>query len=290
MNVKVGQVVKEDEHWDLVLTPRSKLFSLPWREVIKYRDLLYMFVKRDVVTVYKQTLLGPLWFFIQPILTTVVFMVVFGAIAGIPTDGVPRVLFYSSGIIIWNYFSETLLNTSRTFTENVGLFGKVYFPRIIMPVSKVIAGLLKFLIQFLFFIAVLLYYIFNDTSIRPNIYILMVPVLVMLMASIGLAFGIIFTSLTTKYRDLTFLIQFGIQLMMYATPVIYPLSSIPEKWKTIIMLNPVTHIVEGFRYAFLGSGSWSWFGLGYTTGFTIVILIIGMLIFNRVEKTFVDTV
>ena len=283
-------VRKQEQAWDLILTPKTSLLSFQWREVWRYRDLLQMFVKRDVVTLYKQTILGPLWFFIQPILTTIVYMVVFGGIAGISTDGLPRILFYSAGIVIWNYFSETLNTTSRTFIENTGLFGKVYFPRLIMPLSKVVSGLLKFLIQFSFFMVVFVVFLVKGTTAQPNIYILLVPFLIVLMAGLGLGFGIIFTSLTTKYRDLNFLIQFGVQLLMYATPVIYPISVIPEKYKPFILLNPITYIVEGFRYAFLGVGTWSWQGLGYTSVFAIIVLTLGVLIFNKVEKTFMDTV
>lgn len=280
----------KEKDWDLVLTPRASLFSFPLHELWQYRDLLRMFVVRDIVTLYKQTVLGPLWFFIQPVLTTVVYMVVFGGIAGISTDGLPKILFYSAGVVTWNYFSETLTATSRTFIENAHLFGKVYFPRLIMPVSKVASGLLKFIIQFSFFVVLLAGFILNGTLINPNINIVFVPALVFLMAGLGLGFGIIFTSLTTKYRDLNFLIQFGVQLLMYATPVIYPLSAIPEKYKFYIMLNPITYIVEGFRYAFLGVGSWSWGGLLYSTIFTFSTLILGALIFNKVERTVMDTV
>lgn len=276
--------------WDVVLTSKVKLFSFPWKEVWAYRDLLLMFVKRDIVTIYKQTILGPLWFFIQPILTTIVYIVVFGGIAGISTEGVPRILFYSSGIVLWNYFSEVFTMTSRTFIENAGLFGKVYFPRIIVPAAKVISGLLKFLVQIIFFLAVFFYHIFTGIEVHPNAYLFFLPLLVILMAGIGLGFGIIMTSLTTKYRDLVFLIQFGVQLFMYATPVIYPLSAIPDKYKVYILLNPLTYIVEGFRFAFLGIGQWSWDGLLYSTVFMVVFLAVGLIIFNKVEKTFMDTV
>jgi lipopolysaccharide transport system permease protein len=290
INQSKDEFVKKETNWDIVLTPKASLFSFPWGEVWRYRDLLRMFVKRDVVTLYKQTILGPLWFFIQPILTTVVYMVVFGGIAGISTDGLPRILFYSSGVVAWNYFSESFTTTSRTFIENANLFGKVYFPRIIVPVSKVVSGLLKFLVQFLFFVAVLAYHLAIGTGVNPNLNIVFFPFLVLLMAGMGLGFGVIFTSLTTKYRDLTFLLQFGVQLLMYATPVIYPVSTIPDKYRMYILMNPITHIVEGFRYAFLGTGSWSWGGLGYATGFTIILLTIGALIFNRVQRTFMDTI
>lgn len=281
---------KIQEDWDLEIRPKSKLFSFPVREVWRYRDLLNMFVRRDIVTMYKQTILGPLWFFIQPILTTVVYIVVFGGIAGISTGGVPKILFYSAGIVTWNYFSESFTNTSKTFIENSSLFGKVYFPRILVPISKVISGLLKFLVQFMFFLVVLLYHLHIGTEIHPNRFMLFVPVLVLIIAGLGMGFGIIFTSLTTKYRDLVFLIQFGIQLMMYATPVIYPLSSIPEEYKIYILANPVTHLLEAFRFAFLGAGTWSWGGVVYAAVFASILLFSGTLIFNKVEKTFMDSV
>lgn len=283
--------IQQEEQWDIVLTPRTSLFSFPWREVWHYRDLLIMFVKRDVVTLYKQTILGPLWFFIQPILTTVVYMVVFGGIAKISTEGVPRIVFYSAGIVLWNFFSESFTTTSKTFIENANLFGKVYFPRIIVPAAKVVSGLLKFFIQFAFFLSVLCYHLFTGTDIHPQLYyLLFVPVLVLIMAFMGLGIGIIFTSLTTKYRDLTFLIQFGVQLMMYATPVIYPLSVIPEKYKVYILMNPVTHVVEAFRVAFIGIGTWSWDGIGYSALFSAAVLLLGVMVFNKVEKSFMDTV
>lgn len=282
---------REISDWDVILTSKVKLFSFPWAEVWRYRDLLTMFVKRDVVTLYKQTILGPLWFFIQPILTTIVYIIVFGGIAGISTAGVPRILFYSAGIVMWNYFSEVFTLTSKTFIENAGLFGKVYFPRILVPLAKVVSGLLKFVIQMAFFLGVLIYHIAKGTeSIFPNNFIWFLPLLVIIMAIMGLGFGIIFTSLTSKYRDLTFLIQFGVQLVMYATPVIYPLSVIPAKYRTIIELNPLTHIVEAFRFSFLGIGTWSWGGLCYSSIIAVVFLTIGLVIFNRVEKTFMDTV
>jgi lipopolysaccharide transport system permease protein len=281
----------QEENWDLVIQPKKGLLDIDLKEIWRYRDLLYMFVKRDIVTVYKQTILGPVWFVIQPILTTAIYVVVFGKIANIPTDGIPMLLFYLSGIIIWNYFSECFSVTSRTFTENAGIFGKVYFPRLISPISKVASGLIKFTIQFGLFLAVFLYFVIKGNSVvHPNIYILLTPYLLILMGGLGLGFGIIFTSLTTKYRDLSFLIAFGIQLLMYATPVIYPVSAIPAKLKVYIMANPMTSILETFKYAFLGSGSFSWTGIIYSTVFTVVVLIIGVVIFNRTERTFIDTV
>lgn len=279
-----------DDEWDLVIKPHAGFLTLNLRDLYRYKDLLSMFVKRDVITVYKQTILGPIWFIVQPILTTAIFMLVFGNIAGISTDGLPQPLFYLSGIVIWNYFAEVFNATSKTFIENANIFGKVYFPRLILPLAKVVSGLIKFLIQFVFFMALFAYFYLKGTAIQPNIYILLTPVLILIMAGLGLGFGIIFTSLTTKYRDLVFLIQFGVQLLMYATPIIYPVSTVPEKYRIWIMINPVSSIVESFRFAFLGTGDFSWMHLGYSFGFMVCLLLAGILIFNRVERTFMDTV
>jgi lipopolysaccharide transport system permease protein len=281
---------QEPEKWDLEIKPQGHLLDINFRDIWRYRDLLRMFVKRDVVTVYKQTVLGPIWFIVQPILTTAIYILVFGNIANISTDGLPQVLFYLSGIVIWNYFSESFNSTSQTFTQNAGIFGKVYFPRLIMPLSKITSGLIKFGIQFAFFLAIFAYFLISGSDINPNINMLLIPVYVLLMAGLGLGFGIIFTSLTSKYRDLTFLISFGVQLLMYATPVIYPVSTIPDKYKPLIMANPMTPIVEGFRYAMLGTGTFDWWHLAYSGGFMLVTLFIGIIIFNKVEKTFMDTV
>ena len=278
--------------WDLVIKPRSSIFKLNLKEIWPFRYLLVMFVKRDIVSVYKQTILGPIWFFIQPILTTIVYVVIFGNIAKISTDGLPQILFYLAGITIWNYFSEILTSTSNTFVNNAGIFGKVYFPRLILPLSKVLSGLIKFSIQYLLFILALCYYFFKGTSVHPDFLsvIIFTPVVLIIMAGLGLGFGLILSSLTTKYRDLIFLISFGIQLGMYATPVIYPLSSIKSKYRILIELNPLSSLVETFRKVYLGAGELSWQGLSYSFGFTIVILVIGIIIFNQVEKTFMDTV
>jgi lipopolysaccharide transport system permease protein len=243
-----------------------------------------------VVTVYKQTVLGPIWFFVQPIMTMLVYIVVFGNIAGIPTDGIPKPLFYLSGIIIWNYFSECFLKTSDTFTVNQDMFGKVYFPRLIMPLSKVVSGLIKFFIQFILFLVLYLYFLVDGVPVQLGFELLLVPYFIVLMALLGLGFGLIFTSMTTKYRDLKFLIQFGVQLLMYATPIIYPMSEIPEKIRYFIFFNPLSHIVEGFKLAFLGQGSLTTSGLLYSSACTLIVLIVGILIFNKTEKTFVDTV
>jgi lipopolysaccharide transport system permease protein len=249
-----------------------------------------MFVKRDFVSVYKQTILGPFWFFLQPILTTITFTIVFGNIAKIPTDGIPPILFYMSGIVCWGYFSDCLTRTSSTFITNANIFGKVYFPRLVSPLSNIISLLMKFGIQMILLIGFLIYFKMNGSDVNPNIYILLTPYLILLMAGLGLGFGIIVSSLTTKYRDLTFLVSFGVQLLMYATPVIYPLSALPEKYKWIVLANPMTSIVDTFRFAFLGAGTFNAGNLLYTSVFVVIILSIGIIVFNRVEKTFMDTV
>lgn len=276
--------------WDFKIESWESPFRLGLREVWSYRDLLFLFVKRDIITVYKQTILGPLWFFIQPILTTITFMFVFGNLAGISTDGVPQILFYLSGITIWNYFNELLTQTSKTFTENATIFGKVYFPRLILPLSKVISNLMKFGIQFGLFLVVFFVFLIRGSEISPNYHIVFVPLLLVLMGGLGLGFGLISSALTTKYRDLTFLITFGIQLLMYASPVIYPMSSLSPEYQQILWFNPLTSILEGFKYAFLGSGIFSWSWLTYSAGFTLLILALGSLIFNKIEKSFIDTV
>lgn len=286
----MNQKQKEDLDWDFRIEANDGPLSIGFLQVWKFRDLLMLFVKRDIVTVYKQTILGPLWFFIQPILTTVTFMFIFGKLAGISTDGVPQILFYLSGITIWNYFNETLTQTSKTFTENAPIFGKVYFPRLVLPLSKVISNLLKFAIQFGLFLVTLLVYVLLGEEVSPNMYILLTPLLLVLMGGLGLGFGLISSALTTKYRDLTFLIAFGVQLLMYATPVIYPMSSISEKYQFYIWLNPLTSILESFKYAYLGSGVLDWFWISYSIVFTFVLLLLGSVTFNRIEKSFVDTV
>ena len=280
----------EESEWTLEIKPVSGWFNLHLKDIWRYRDLLFMFVRRDFVAVYKQTILGPFWFFIQPILTTITFTIVFGNIAKIPTEGIPPVLFYMSGIVCWGYFSDCLTRTSSTFIANASIFGKVYFPRLVTPLSSVISLLLKFGIQMLLLIGFVIYFKASGSDINPNIYILLTPYLILLMAGLGLGFGILVSSLTTKYRDFAFLVGFGVQLLMYATPVIYPLSQAPEKYRWIIQANPMTAIIETFRFAFLGAGTFGFGNLIYTTIFTIVILGIGIIIFNRVEKTFMDTV
>jgi lipopolysaccharide transport system permease protein len=281
---------EKEEHWDLIIGPKKHLLDINLKQVYAYRDLLMMFVKRDFVTFYKQTILGPIWFFIQPILTTIIYLVIFGRIAGLSTDGVPQVAFYLAGITIWNYFSETLTTTSNVFITNAAIFGKVYFPRLIMPLSIVVSGLMKFAIQFLLFIIAVLYYTFIQHSIHPNIWILATPLLIAMMASLSLGIGMIFSSLTSKYKDLTFLLTFGIQLFMYATPVIYPTSILSPTLKMIMSWNPLTGIFECFRYAFLGAGDFTPSMLVYGAIVIFAILIAGTLIFNKIEKSFTDTI
>jgi lipopolysaccharide transport system permease protein len=285
-------VEQSTEDWDLVIEPKSSIFHLNLREVWSYKYLLWMFVKRDIVSVYKQTILGPLWFFIQPILTTITYVVIFGNIAKISTDGLPQILFYLAGVTVWNYFAETLTSTSNTFIINAPIFGKVYFPRLIMPLSKVFSGLIKFAIQFFLFILVILFFLFKDSVVRPDLLgiLAITPIVLFIMAGLGFGLGLILSALTTKYRDLIFLITFGIQLAMYATPVIYPVSAIGEKYRWLIESNPMTWLVEAFRKVYLGAGELSWSGLLYSFTFMVTILVIGTIIFNRVERTFMDTV
>ena len=280
----------QQEHWDLTINPHSKWYDLRIKEIFKYKDLLFLFVKRDFVSIYKQTILGPLWFFLQPIITAITFTVIFGNLAKISTDGLPQILFYMAGITLWNYFADTLTKTADTFSSNANIFGKVYFPRMIAPLSVVVSNLIKLGIQFLLFLGIWIYYLIQSDLIHPNKMLVLIPFLIILIGFMALSFGIIISSLTTKYRDLKFLVTFGIQLMMYASPIVYPLSIVPEKYKWIIVANPVTSIIETFKYAFLGVGEFSWLYLAYSTLFTIVLFLIGLVIFHRVEKSFMDTV
>jgi len=282
-----------DEQWDLEIKPRNGLFQLHLHDVWAYRDLLLLLVRRDFVAFYKQTILGPLWFFIQPIFTTIIFTFVFGSLAGISTDGLPQPLFYIAGITAWNYFSDCLTKTSTVFKDNSAMFGKVYFPRLIMPLSLVVSNLVRFGVQMLLFLFMIGYYAVNKGFFGMNWYVLLFPVLILLMGCLGLGLGMIITAMTTKYRDLTFLVTFGVQLLMYGTTIIYPLSTAVTqypKYAWIIKYNPMTPILETFRYGFLGKGSFSWESLGYCTVATFVIALLGIIIFNKVEKNFVDTV
>ncbi|MGL2966853.1 ABC transporter permease [Flavobacterium sp. XGLA_31] len=283
----------QSQDWDLVIKGHTSLFDVKFKDVWNYRDLLLLFVKRDFVSFYKQTILGPLWFFIQPIFTTLVFTFVFGNLAGISTDGLPHQLFYLSGITAWNYFSDCLTKTSTVFKDNANIFGKVYFPRLIMPLSIVVSNLVRFGVQLLLLILMMTYYWFfpvanADFHVTSGLFLF--PVLILLMALLGLGMGLIITAVTTKYKDLTFLVTFGVQLLMYATTVIYPLSAAPVAYKKYIELNPMTGIIEAFRYAFLGKGEFTAWSLGYSTLVTFVILFFGIIIFNKTEKNFVDTI
>lgn len=281
----------DQEHWDIIIEPKAHLLDIKVNDIWRYRDLLLLFVKRDITAQYKQTVLGPLWHFIQPIFTTVVFVMVFGKIARIPTDGIEPVLFYMSGITIWNYFSSCLSATSGTFIANAGIFGKVYFPRLVMPLSTVMSNMVKFGIQFMLLIAAMIYYSMQNHYFYFGINWLLVPVLVIMMAAMGLGIGIIISSLTTKYRDFTVLIGFAVQLLMYATPVAYPLSYLKDKsFINIIKYNPLTPIVEAFRFALFNNGSFNGSQLLYSGGFIMIVLFVGLLIFSKVERTFMDTV
>lgn len=279
------------ENWTTVIKPKNKLLSIDFKEMWQYRDLFLMYVKRDIITMYKQTILGPLWFVIQPAITTIMYMVVFGGIAGISTDGLPQPLFYLAGICLWQYFADCLNKTSSTFISNQGVFGKVYFPRLVAPLSTIVSGLVKLGIQILLFVIVYIYFLAIGTPVEPNWALSLFPLLVIMIAGLALGFGIIISSLTTKYRDLTILFTFIVQLWMYGTPVIYPLSSIPEgKIKLLMQLNPITPIVETFKYGTLGTGEFSWNMLGYSFCFMLVVLSIGIVLFNKVQRSFMDTV
>ncbi|HLA56867.1 MAG TPA: ABC transporter permease [Flavobacterium sp.] len=276
--------------WTEEIKSQDSLFSINLRELWHYRDLLLMLLKRDFITFYKQTILGPIWFVVQPLLTTAVYLILFAQVAKIAPAGVPPIAFYLSGVTIWNYFSDSLSKTSTVFKDNAAVFGKVYFPRLIMPLSIVFSGLLKFLVQFCLFIVVVLYYTFVTNEIHPNIWMLATPILLLLMAAFALGLGMIFSSMTTKYKDLVFLLTFGIQLFMYATPVVYTIDKLPEKYRWIVEYNPLTGIFDCFRYAYLGMGNFNPSSLIYSTGIIAVLLFLGIVIFNKVQKSFMDTV
>lgn len=279
------------ENWTEIITPKKGLFELNLRELIRYKDLILLFVRRDFVSAYKQTVLGPIWFFIQPLFTTAIYIVIFTKIAKLSTDGIQPTLFYLSGVTIWTYFSDCLLKTSNTFVSNAGIFGKVYFPRLATPISIIISNFVKLAIQFLLLIIVYVYYIANgEVTFELSWTLLLIPYILLIVALLGLGLGIIFSSLTTKYRDLSFLIQFGIQLAMYATPVIYPYSSAGGKMKELLALNPLTSLLETFRFSLFNKGDFNLSMLAYSSIATIVILCIGIITFNKVEKSFMDTV
>jgi len=284
--------MSQQEH-EWTIESKASLLDLKLNEVWAYRDLLLLLVRRDFVSFYKQTILGPLWFFIQPLFTTIIFTFIFGNLAGISTDGLPKPLFYMAGITAWNYFADCLTKTSTVFRDNAGIFGKVYFPRLIMPLSIVVSNLVRFGVQMLLFVLMMAYYYFSGATFQVTWAIGLFPVIVLLMALLGLGTGMIISAMTTKYRDLAFLVGFGVQLLMYATTVIYPLSTALDKYPEyawIIEYNPMTPIIEAFRYGFLGEGSFSWGSLGYACGVTFALLLFGIVIFNKVERNFVDTV
>jgi lipopolysaccharide transport system permease protein len=283
-------ILVQESTWDIIIRPQRAWWDLRLGDLWRYRDLIRLMVWRDFIAVYKQTILGPVWHLIQPLLTTVVFTIIFGSIAKLPTDGLPPFLFYMAGNTVWGYFSTCLLSTSNTFTSNAGIFGKVYFPRLAVPISIVISNLIAFAIRFGLFFAFLGYFALTGTAVRITAWIFMLPVLILLMAGLGLGGGIIISSLTTKYRDLQHLATFGVQLFMYASPVIYPLSGVPAKWQWLLLANPLTPIIEVFRLAFLGTSSVNPLLLLYSAGCTALVLLVGILVFNHVENTFMDTV
>lgn len=276
--------------WTEVISPQNKWFDLRLQELWRYRDLIILFVRRDFVAIYKQTILGPLWHIIQPLMTTLVYTIIFSRVAGISTDGQPAILFYLCNITIWNYFASSLSKTSNTFTGNADIFGKVYFPRLVIPLSIVISALIAFVIQFGVFLFIYLIYWMNGMALSFTWAVLLIPYFIFIMASLALGLGIIISSLTTKYRDLTQLLNFGIQLLMFASGIIYPLSDIPEVWQGYLLLNPIVPIVEAFRYAFFGEGFFDAYYLLYSTIFVFITFFLGLLLFRRVEKTFMDTV
>ena len=279
------------QEWTMIIKPHQKLWSVDFREIWRYRDLIELFVKRNIVVQYKQTILGPLWYLIQPVITVIMNMVVFGGIAKMSTDGVPQAIFYMAGNICWFYFADCLNQTSSTFTANQAMFGKVYFPRLVVPIATVLSNLLRFGIQIGLFVVLYLYFFFSGSDICPNWAIVLIPVFVIMLAGLGLGFGILVSSMTTKYRDLTILFTFIVQLWMYGTPIVYPISMVPEgTLRTLIMANPMTPIIEAFKYATLGQGYFSWLALGYSFAFMVVLLIFGIVIFNKVQRSFMDTV
>jgi len=278
------------ENWTMIIRPQRRWIDLRLDALWRYRDLIALFAWRDFAANYKQTILGPLWYLIQPLLTTVMFTVIFGHLAGLSTEGLPQFLFYMSGTVIWSYFSACLSRTSNTFITNAAVFGKVYFPRLAVPISILLSNLVTFAIQFGQFLAFVAYFGLTGAAIQPNGWIWLTPVLLGIMAGLGLGFGIIISSLTTRYRDLQYLVTFGVQLLMYVTPVIYPLSAVPDKYRWLLLANPMTPIVETFRFAFLGAGTVDIIHLLYSFAFMVAVLIIGILIFNQVEHTFMDTV
>lgn len=282
--------MSESNTYSFVIKPKRTLWEIDLKEIWRYRDLLFLLVKRDFISVYKQTILGPIWFFIQPLLITITFTIIFGQVAKISTGGIPEMLFYLTGITFWNYFSSCLTSTSNTFVSNASVFGKVYFPRLIVPLSVIISNLMKLGIQLLLLAMVWIYYLLNSNSVHPQWQLVFLPLYLLVFAFMGLGFGLIFSALTTKYRDLTFLIAFGVQLLMYASAVIFPASVVSAEKQWILFLNPLVSLMEAIKFSFLGEGIFSWFYLGYSVLFTSIVLVVGVLVFNKVEKGFIDTV
>ena len=281
----------QQQVWTMKIKPHEKLWHIEFREIWRYRDLIMLFVKRNIVVQYKQTVLGPLWYLIQPALTVIMNMVVFGGIAKMSTDGIPQALFYMAGNVLWFYFADCLNQTSKTFTNNQDMFGKVYFPRLVVPIATVISNLLRFAIQLGLFIVIYLYFLILGTDVSFNAYVLLTPILVIMLAGLGLGFGILISSLTTKYRDFVFLFSFLVQLWMYATPIVYPLSMVTNNaLRMLILANPMTPIVEAFKFATLGQGYFSWLALGYSFAFMGLLLLLGIVVFNQVQRSFMDTV
>lgn len=280
----------KDTQWDIIISSKKGWFELELDQIWRYRDLLILFVRRDIVSFYKQTVLGPLWYFIQPIFSTIVFTFVFGNLAGLSTDGLPQPIFYLAGITAWNYFAECLTKTSTVFRDNQAIFGKVYFPRVISPLSIVISNLLRFGIQMVLFIGMIIYFFSQGLNIKVGWELLLFPVFVLFMAMQGLGLGMIITAMTTKYRDLSYLVSFGAQLLMYAAPIAYPLSSLSGKMYTIVALNPMTYVIEGIKRSTLGIGVLTPETFTYTTMISFIILIFGFSIFNKVQKNFIDTI
>lgn len=279
------------QNWTMIIRPHEKLWQIDFKEIWKYRDLIQLFVKRNIIVQYKQTILGPLWYLIQPIMTVLMNMVVFGGIAKMSTDGMPQAVFYMAGNICWFYFADCLNHTSSTFTSNQHMFGKVYFPRLVVPLAVVLSNLLRFSIQIGLFVSVYLYFFFNGANITPNWCLLLTPLFVVMLAGLGLGFGILISSMTTKYRDLKILFTFVVHLWMYGTPIVYPLSVVPEgNFRLLVMANPMTSIIEAFKYATLGQGYFSWWALSYSFVFMSILLLLGIVIFNRVQRSFMDTV
>jgi len=279
-----------EESWNHLISPKKRLLDLNIREIIRYRDLLFLLVRRDFVAQYKQSILGPLWFFIQPLLNTLVFTVIFGKIAKIPTDGVPDLLFYMAGNVVWAYFSAIFLEVGQTFANNTGLFGKVYFPRLVVPLALLINKFMTFGIQFGLFLAFFLYFLFVGSLIRPNLAILLLPVMVVHVGLLGVGTGLIVSALTTKYRDLRFLVTFGLQLWMYATPIVYPASMIPDAWRWVYWVNPMAPVIELFRFAFLGAGQVNVSLYSVSLAESLVVVLLGLILFTRAEKDFIDRI